>query len=94
MSSLSRITLGALITIDVHARDVTQSLVTNSVSSTSDFEWISQMRYYWEGEHCIVKQVQTTYKCVHLAIPCRARVPDLTRVTATATSTWATRRAW
>nr|XP_022908003.1 dynein heavy chain 1, axonemal-like [Onthophagus taurus] len=41
----------ALIVIEVHSRDVTQTLVDNKIMSVNDFDWISQLRYYWiEGE--------------------------------------------
>jgi len=45
----ARMTLGALITIDVHARDVVQSLADNDVQSLTEFLWVSQLRYYWEN---------------------------------------------
>lgn len=44
LSKLGRITLGALITIDVHARDVTAALVAENVNTVGDFEWISQVQ--------------------------------------------------
>lgn len=40
--------MGALITIDVHARDVVRFMVKSGVCSVSDFEWTKQLRYYWE----------------------------------------------
>ncbi|XP_032809855.2 dynein axonemal heavy chain 3-like isoform X2 [Petromyzon marinus] len=48
LSKMARITLGALITIDVHARDVVARLAEGGVSGITEFPWIAQLRYYWE----------------------------------------------
>jgi dynein heavy chain len=47
LSALDRLTLSALVTIDVHNKDVVQSLVDENCSNIQDFSWIAQMRYYW-----------------------------------------------
>ena len=47
---MTRITLGALTVIDVHARDTVQQLANSNVSSPNDFQWISQLRYYYQEE--------------------------------------------
>lgn len=55
ITKLQRITLGALIVLDVHARDVIENLVNENITEITAFEWISQLRYYWEDDDCRVK---------------------------------------
>ncbi|XP_036144833.1 dynein heavy chain 3, axonemal isoform X1 [Monomorium pharaonis] len=55
----ARITLNALIVIDVHARDVVKLLVDKRVDNPSDFNWIAQLRYYWLDD-CITVSMVTT----------------------------------
>ena len=52
---IGRMTLAALIVIEVHARDVTHNMVESKVENVNDFEWISQLRFvafvvfFWTG---------------------------------------------
>jgi dynein heavy chain len=45
----------------VHAKDVVGKLVANEVDDIGAFEWIAQLRYYWEQDDCYVKCVQTRF---------------------------------
>ncbi|KAJ3052746.1 Dynein heavy chain 6, axonemal [Rhizophlyctis rosea] len=50
LTKIQRAVLGALITIDVHNRDILQGLIDAKVTGLNDFEWTKQMRYYWDGD--------------------------------------------
>jgi hypothetical protein len=45
LSSLERKILSALIVVDVHARDVAAELASKGVTSETDFDFVSQLRY-------------------------------------------------
>jgi len=44
VSKIGRMTLSALIVIEVHARDVILKMLEENVENVNDFEWISQLR--------------------------------------------------
>ncbi|CEM09924.1 unnamed protein product [Vitrella brassicaformis CCMP3155] len=48
LTKLNRRTLGAMVTIDVHARDTIQALMDQNVKSADEFDWLAQLRYYWK----------------------------------------------
>ena len=56
-----QIAINALIVIDVHAKDVVEKLVNNQVVDIAAFEWISQLRYYWDSNDCFVRCIQTNF---------------------------------
>jgi len=61
LNKLQSITLGALIVIEVHAKDTIKTLVEERIGDIAAFEWISQLRYYWEKDNCYVKCIQTNF---------------------------------
>ena len=50
LTDLQRAVIVALITTDVHARDLTEELKVDQVSSLFDFTWQKLLRYYWNDE--------------------------------------------
>lgn len=42
--------LVTLITIDVHSRDVIGRIVDEKVDNSTSFQWVSQLRYYWDDK--------------------------------------------
>ncbi|XP_070190635.1 dynein axonemal heavy chain 1-like isoform X2 [Littorina saxatilis] len=62
ISKIGRMTLSALIVIEVHARDVVGNMVKEEVTSANAFEWISQLRYYWlEDENLYQRAVNAQF---------------------------------
>lgn len=50
LPDLLRLTLGTLIIINVHCRDIIETLARKKVYGIDEFEWISQLRYYYNEE--------------------------------------------
>ncbi len=59
-----RTLLGALLTIDVHARDVTRALHKQMIGSRSDFMWTKQLRYEWDEklDDVVAKQTIASFQ--------------------------------
>jgi dynein heavy chain len=82
LTKLQRAILGALITIDVHARDIITEMIEGGTSSVDDFGWLKQLRYYWDTDTdvCMVKMSDTAfpYGCEYLGCSARLVITPLT----------------
>ena len=57
LTPLQRATLGALVVVDVHARDMLVEMAGQRVRDASDFAWQAQLRYYWEEDTVLVRML-------------------------------------
>ena len=48
LSKVLRLKIVALVTVEVHARDVIDKLAKAGCSDINAFEWLCQLRLYWE----------------------------------------------
>lgn len=62
LTNLTRITIKALIVIDVHAKDVVEHLYEKKVANDREFKWLAQMRYYLEDDEAYVRLINATVK--------------------------------
>ncbi len=52
LTKQQRMKIVALVTIEVHARDILEKLIKTKTSDGSAFEWLSQLRVYWDRVSC------------------------------------------
>ncbi len=45
-----RVAVGSLVVMDVHNRDTVQQMAELKVQAKTDFDWLAQMRYYWDNK--------------------------------------------
>ncbi|KAJ3375748.1 Dynein heavy chain 2, axonemal [Allomyces arbusculus] len=64
LSKVDRKKLIALITTEVHSRDVIERMAKNNIDSVNAFEWLSQLRFFWDKdeEDCVIRQTNTRFK--------------------------------
>ncbi|CAJ1990204.1 dynein heavy chain [Leishmania donovani] len=63
LTAMQQINMGALITIEVHAKDTVDSMQAAKVSSMQSFEWMKQLRFYFDHSDgfCHIRQVDTHF---------------------------------
>lgn len=58
LAVVERCTLESLVVIEVHAKDIIGMLCERGVDSPTNFDWLAQLRYYWEeNNHLMVQQI-------------------------------------
>ncbi|KAM4675882.1 dynein axonemal heavy chain 2 [Discoglossus pictus] len=59
-----RLKLVALITVEVHARDVIDKMLKSGCMDVASFEWLSQLRLYWDKDidDCLIRQTNTQFQ--------------------------------
>lgn len=48
LTKMLRAKITALVTIEIHARDVIEKLAKSNCNDVNAFEWMMQLRLYWE----------------------------------------------
>lgn len=58
LDNLTRKSVNTLIILDVHAKDIVERFVRDSILDAREFEWESQLRFYWDKkkDDILIKQ--------------------------------------
>ncbi|RHW74065.1 dynein heavy chain [Trypanosoma brucei equiperdum] len=62
LAVVERCTLEALVVVEVHAKDIIGQLSEKGVDSPKSFDWLAQLRYYWEEGHLQVHQINASLR--------------------------------
>ncbi|XP_040308873.1 dynein axonemal heavy chain 2 [Herpailurus yagouaroundi] len=64
LTKITRLKIVALVTIEVHARDVLEKLCKSGLTDISSFDWLSRLRFYWEKDldDCVIRQTNTQFQ--------------------------------
>ena len=71
-----RLSINALLTIDVHNRDILNSMIENRVCKRDEFEWTRQLRYEWDEQtnNCNVMQSNANFTYGYEYLGCSPRL--------------------
>lgn len=63
LSKLNRNKVVAIITIEVHARDVIDKMIKAGTTYVTDFDWMQQLRFYWDKDldDSVIRQTNTMF---------------------------------
>ena len=64
LNKITRKKVNTLLIIDVHARDIVDGFVRESILNAKEFSWESQLRFYWDRDldDCVIKQCTGTFR--------------------------------
>lgn len=64
LTKIQRLKMVVLVTIEVHARDVIEKMIKAGCSEVNAFDWLMQLRLYWDKdvEDCVVRQTNTQFQ--------------------------------
>lgn len=60
LTKMMRAKVVALVTIEIHARDVIEKLAKSNCNDVNGFEWLMQLRVYWDRVSLLSKLNQLT----------------------------------
>ena len=80
LTPIERRTIVALVTQDVHYRDIVETLKNDQVDNANDFKWQQQLRFYFRNKICEARQVNATlpYGYEYLGATTRLVITPLT----------------
>ncbi|KAK2951696.1 putative Dynein axonemal heavy chain 1 [Blattamonas nauphoetae] len=63
LATLERAIVNTMIVIEVHARDIVQTLAKKKINSPDSFDWMVNLRYYYnmETDDALVRQTSTSF---------------------------------
>jgi dynein heavy chain len=56
LTEVELVTIGSLIVLDVHEKDVVKDLVKLNINSLESFEWVCQLRYYFSDNTLLTEK--------------------------------------
>ena len=76
LDRMQRAKIVALITIEVHARDVIDRMAKGNCNDVNAFEWLLQLRFYWDRDvdDCIIRQTNTHFQYNYEYLGCSGRL--------------------
>eukprot|EP00770_Monocercomonoides_exilis_P008083 MONOS_8041.1-p1 / transcript=MONOS_8041.1 / gene=MONOS_8041 / organism=Monocercomonoides_exilis_PA203 / gene_product=dynein haevy chain 9, inner dynein arm 5 / transcript_product=dynein haevy chain 9, inner dynein arm 5 / location=Mono_scaffold00292:32264-47119(-) / protein_length=4951 / sequence_SO=supercontig / SO=protein_coding / is_pseudo=false len=76
LDALQRVSVGALMVLEVHERDVVEELISEGVGSTGDFDWAKRLRYYWDSreDECTIRQTSASFRYGYEYLGCTSRL--------------------